>query len=105
MCIRDSYATQPAVRKTVFLEQLTRNLDMLPTRQSESASHLAQKHIAPGLSPHAPYSTHPQLVKQIIDQAIASDTPLAMHVAETREELELFEENGLAHCRLSCIVS
>ena len=88
------YATQPAVRKTVFLEQLTRNLDMLPTWQSESASHLAQEHIAPGLSPHAPYSTHPQLVKQIIDQAIASDTPLAMHVAETREELELLENRS-----------
>jgi cytosine/adenosine deaminase-related metal-dependent hydrolase len=44
-----------------------------------------------GLSPHAPYSVHPQLLKAIVDEAIRRDAPVAMHLAESREELELIE--------------
>lgn len=88
------YAAQPSVHKTVFLEQLTRNLDLLSQRQSEALSHLAQQKIIAALGPHAPYSTHPQLVEQIIDLAVKEDVPVAMHVAETREELELLEHRS-----------
>ena len=42
-----------------------------------------------GLSPHAPYTVHPDLLGKIVDYASANDRPVAMHLAESREELEL----------------
>ena len=42
-----------------------------------------------GLSPHAPYSVHPDLVRGLVKLAGQSSAPLAMHLAESQEELEL----------------
>ncbi len=42
-----------------------------------------------GLSPHAPYSVAPELLRQAVELAKQRDAPVAMHVAETRDELEL----------------
>ncbi len=41
-----------------------------------------------GLSPHAPYSVHPVLYEQLIELAVAAGAPVAVHLAETTEELE-----------------
>lgn len=41
-----------------------------------------------GLSPHAPYSVAPELLQRSVDLAKPFDAPVAMHLAETREELE-----------------
>jgi cytosine/adenosine deaminase-related metal-dependent hydrolase len=43
----------------------------------------------PGLSPHAPYTVHPDLVGRIVRLARDRGVPVAMHLAESREELEL----------------
>ena len=43
----------------------------------------------PGLSPHAPYSVHPRLLAAVIALSAAERVPVAMHLAESREELEL----------------
>lgn len=48
----------------------------------------------PGLSPHAPYTVRPDLVARLVALAARHDVPVAMHLAESREELEL-----LAHGR------
>ena len=45
--------------------------------------------VAVGLSPHAPYSTTPALVDAAVEICRQRDWPLAMHVAESRDELEL----------------
>jgi aminodeoxyfutalosine deaminase len=45
-----------------------------------------------GLSPHAPFSVHPRLLEQLIDLATRSRAPLAVHLAETKAELELLRE-------------
>ncbi len=42
-----------------------------------------------GLSPHAPYSVHPDLFRGLVDLAVGARAPVAMHLAETRAELEL----------------
>lgn len=42
-----------------------------------------------GLSPHAPYTVGPKLVGSIATLAASTRAPVAMHLAETREELEL----------------
>ncbi len=45
----------------------------------------------PGLSPHAPYSVHPDLYLKLIQQARDQGAPVAVHLAETPGELELLE--------------
>ena len=54
-----------------------------------------------GMSPHAPYSVSPQLLDAMIQQSLADASgydgrcvPFAMHLAETREELELLATGG-----------
>ncbi|TWU27270.1 amidohydrolase family protein [Bythopirellula polymerisocia] len=42
-----------------------------------------------GISPHAPYTVHPELLKRLVDLACDKGLPVAMHLAESREELEL----------------
>jgi cytosine/adenosine deaminase-related metal-dependent hydrolase len=44
-----------------------------------------------GLSPHAPYTVHPKLLERIVQLAANRDVPVAMHLAESREEIELLE--------------
>jgi cytosine/adenosine deaminase-related metal-dependent hydrolase len=42
-----------------------------------------------GISPHAPYTIHPQLLTALCQRSAESRTPVAMHLAESREELAL----------------
>jgi len=42
-----------------------------------------------GLSPHAPYSVHPRLLDALVSLMGRKPVPLAMHLAESREELDL----------------
>lgn len=44
-----------------------------------------------GLSPHAPYSVHPDLYVDLVRLAASHDVPLAIHLAESADELELLE--------------
>ncbi len=43
----------------------------------------------PGLSPHAPYTASPQLVTSACQLSALERFPVAMHLAESRDELEL----------------
>jgi len=43
----------------------------------------------PGLGPHAPYSVHPDLLARVVALSAEHRVPLAMHLAESQEELEL----------------
>jgi aminodeoxyfutalosine deaminase len=42
-----------------------------------------------GLSPHSPYTVHPALLDEAVNLSAQYKIPLAMHLAESREELEL----------------
>jgi cytosine/adenosine deaminase-related metal-dependent hydrolase len=44
-----------------------------------------------GLSPHAPYSVHPDLLTAVVELSKQYKIPVAMHLAESREELELLQ--------------
>jgi cytosine/adenosine deaminase-related metal-dependent hydrolase len=44
-----------------------------------------------GVSPHAPYTVHPALLKKLVALARRRHVPIAMHLAESREELELLQ--------------
>lgn len=85
----------------VFLELLGLRSDRI-----EPLLHLAKEHLAsgkisqngcewlPGLSPHAPYTVHPELLRRVCQLSAESHVPVAMHLAESYEELELLA----AHC-------
>jgi len=45
--------------------------------------------LRPGLSPHAPYTVSPQLVQSVCQLSARERFPVAMHLAESRDELEL----------------
>lgn len=44
-----------------------------------------------GLSPHAPYSVHPELFQRLCRLAAERAAPLAVHLAETQAEVELLQ--------------
>jgi cytosine/adenosine deaminase-related metal-dependent hydrolase len=48
----------------------------------------------PGFSPHAPYTVRPTLVEQIGTTAAQHDLPVAVHWAESKEELEFLGGGG-----------
>lgn len=80
----------------VFRELLGLSEDSVDAQLEIARRHLssspdsASRTIA-GLSPHAPYSVHPRLLQGSVELAASDGAPIAMHVAETREELELLE--------------
>ena len=64
---------------------------------------LARKHIDQlssgeclhaGLSPHAPYTVHPQLLDRVVELSRPARVPLAMHLAESPEELQLLRDGS-----------
>ena len=79
---------------TVFLELLGRseqkqlaNRTMLNTFFETAPSSMSQT----AISPHAPYSVAPALLNELIRMAEIQHCPLAMHLAETKQELELLD--------------
>jgi len=54
-------------------------------------THSATNHCRPGLSPHAPYSVRADLFVRAAQLAGNIRCPLAIHLAESREELELLQ--------------
>lgn len=71
-------------RATQQLEVAKTFLDTFSTTQTHRA----------GLSPHAPYTVRPALCQALAELARQRNVPLAMHLAETREELELLRDGS-----------
>jgi cytosine/adenosine deaminase-related metal-dependent hydrolase len=57
----------------------------------EQRLELAEEATVCGVSPHAPYTVHPALLQNLIQLASERHLPVAMHLAESREELELLD--------------
>lgn len=53
-----------------------------------------------GLSPHSPYSVSPQLIESAYHLSEAKYLPFAMHIAETKEEVEFIERGEGAFQKL-----
>ncbi len=68
----------------------------LSQRERGPADGLSQRERGPilAISPHATYSVHPELLSALITLSINKKIPLAMHVAESREEIELLREGS-----------
>ena len=86
-------AANHEISSAVFLELLAPTAQRVPAvmasgRANSWPTDRPQLALA-GLSPHAPYSVHPELMRQAIDLAVREHLPVAMHLAESPEEMEL----------------
>lgn len=61
---------------------------------------LAASGLDSGISPHAPYTVHPILLEHLIDLACKHKIPVAMHLAESPEELQLLTDGTGAFQKL-----
>jgi len=87
------------LRGTVFLELLgmgrDRERELLTAAQQFLAEARQQSWpFQVGLSPHAPYTISRSLLTEIVRLSAEARRPIAMHLAETREELELLAGGG-----------
>jgi cytosine/adenosine deaminase-related metal-dependent hydrolase len=88
-----SVAGTDGPRLVTFLEVLGLAPERVASQLDRARAHLAEPHgLSRGLSPHAPYSVHPDLVGGLVDLAVSRRAPVAMHLAETRAELELLAD-------------
>jgi cytosine/adenosine deaminase-related metal-dependent hydrolase len=88
------YSASP-ISSVVFRESIAPRADRVPAAIAEAEQFLipvsTSANLQPALSPHAPYTVHPRLLEAMLDLARRFRVPLAMHLAESREELELLE--------------
>ncbi len=87
-------ATASNVQATIFLESIGLRQARVEAAIEASRFHLglgATRGLKVGLSPHAPYTAHPDLVRRLAGLSAATGVPLAMHLAESRDELELLK--------------
>ncbi len=78
----------------MFREYLGLSGDGVKTQLESAREFLERTHeppFSPALSPHAPYSVHPELFDGLCSLAKEFRVPLAMHLAESPAELELLE--------------
>lgn len=91
-------AELPPVELTDFAEVICldrlRIEEVVSAARSKLASSHACDHYRPGISPHAPYTVHFELLHRLVDLAAQFGAPLAMHVAESPAERELLATGG-----------
>ena len=88
------YAESSECLLNVFQEALGANesdYDETILQLKKNAMLLQALEVAPGISPHAPYSVPPALLKRLMALAEKNQMPVAMHVAETIAEREFVE--------------
>ncbi len=90
--------TMAPMRTVVFYEMLGLPLERArPAFAAASAwveQHPATPSCQPGLSPHAPYSVNYCLLRWAADLARQARLPLAIHVAETKAEVDLLARHS-----------
>ena len=84
---REVIALSPE-RAITQLADLQQHLQML------SAAESGEDRLLAGISPHAPYTVHPDVLQQMVQLACQYQAPLAMHLAETAEELQLLQQGS-----------
>ena len=87
---------QSSTQTVLFQEILGLDPEQIPERLQTAQQHLANRPpeaspLTVGLSPHAPYSMHRDLFEQTCQLAKQKQVPCALHLAESREELQLLE--------------
>ncbi len=78
---------------TIFLELIAPRVERMEAALEAAGKHVIEtRRWQPGLSPHAPYTVHPELLARAVDLSVAHAIPLAMHLAESPEEIEFLRD-------------
>jgi aminodeoxyfutalosine deaminase len=96
---RCDISPSPVNNLTVFRELIAPTAERVAAAMELARAHLHNAarmppNWRPALSPHAPYTVHPELLAGAIALSAADQAPLAMHLAESREELELLRHGS-----------
>jgi cytosine/adenosine deaminase-related metal-dependent hydrolase len=81
----------------VFLELLGLAPERIEPLFAAAQQHVnagSQANFRLGLSPHAPYTVHPDLLRKVCQLSAQQQVPLAMHLAESAAELELLRSHS-----------
>ena len=73
-------------------ERIPELLALAATNLSEYPGFSSDDSIVGGISPHAPYTVHPELFASLVELAVSRNAVIAMHLAETTDELELLHD-------------
>ncbi len=88
----DAYRATPC-DGTLFLELIAPRVERIEAAVKAAGMHINPiGHWRPGLSPHAPYTVHPELLARAVALSIEREMPLAMHLAESREEIDFLRD-------------
>jgi len=88
---------QAPLNAMVFCELIGLVPDRIEPNLAAAREHLAGMgtgRARRGLTPHAPYSVHPELFARAVHLCAERQAPLAFHLAESCEELELLRTGG-----------
>jgi cytosine/adenosine deaminase-related metal-dependent hydrolase len=92
-----AYSSEHPLALTTFLEVIgfsrARAESAFAAVNDRLSASLAAGHSV-GLSPHAPYTVSPDLVDKLVGLARQHDLPMAMHLAESEEELDLLANSA-----------
>ncbi|NOY30281.1 MAG: amidohydrolase family protein [Planctomycetes bacterium] len=80
---------QPAPQLISFQEAIGFSAARVDSALTDIRQRIKSSHPPAALSPHAPYTVHPKLLERLVDLACKQQMPIAMHLAESPEELEL----------------
>ncbi|MDQ3329133.1 MAG: amidohydrolase family protein [Planctomycetota bacterium] len=87
----------PSIDLTLFREIIGPLRVHWPALLDDAERHLTEvrtSRLSPGLSPHAPHTVPQDLFEQTIDLAARYAAPVAVHLAETVDELSLLRERN-----------
>jgi aminodeoxyfutalosine deaminase len=85
------------LRAAIFREVIGLKRELIGDRLAAANKHFAEWNWPsgrPGLSPHAPYTVHPELFDGLLDVARKALAPVAFHLAESLDELDLLATDG-----------
>lgn len=88
------YDVEQAPRSLLFQEAIGFSAGRVDSVAAEMERRVDAAGMTAGISPHAPYTVHPQLLTRLVDMAISKQLPIAMHLAESREELQLLRDGA-----------
>jgi cytosine/adenosine deaminase-related metal-dependent hydrolase len=92
-----AYASAPLIDLTAFVEVIgfsrarAESALQAGIDQTSAFERASNDTMRLGLSPHAPYTVSPGLLRRLVDTARDRQIPVAMHIAESADELELLD--------------
>jgi cytosine/adenosine deaminase-related metal-dependent hydrolase len=81
---------QSGIRSTVFHEIISMNTSLEPDHLSSLIAHSSSR-MREGLSPHSPYTVSESALSAIHQFARKKDVRLSMHIAESKDEINLLQ--------------